>query len=125
MNIDQSQEPVKGQPKPTGFQIHPENINLEGGPPKTHWWSELLKERAEAEDKMKKLKHKELMADALIEKAKTGDVAAIREFGDRVQGKAPQGVGTINNDGTFNPQPLTGFVIKFVDAQGDSLPTEA
>ena len=31
-----------------------------------------------------------LVVDALVDKAKTGDVAAIREIFDRVEGKAPQ-----------------------------------
>lgn len=32
------------------------------------------------------------LADALIEKVRAGDVAAIREFGDRVDGRVPQPV---------------------------------
>lgn len=81
---------VKGQLSKKGFENNPQNINRDGGPPKTHWWSILLKEKAEAEDRMRKLKNKELMAQALIEKCKTGDIAALKEFGDRVQGKAEQ-----------------------------------
>lgn len=103
----ENEPPVKGQ----GFHTHPERINRDGGPPKTHWWSELLKERAEAEDRAKKLKNKEIMADALIEKAKQGDIAAIKEFGDRVQGKAPQSVGSIDNDGSFQEQSIS---VRFV-----------
>lgn len=32
------------------------------------------------------------VADALVEKALTGDVSAIREIGDRIDGKVPQAV---------------------------------
>ena len=32
------------------------------------------------------------VADALVEKALTGDVNAIREIGDRIDGKVPQGI---------------------------------
>jgi len=110
-----STENVKEQAAPIGFQIHPENINRDGAPPRTHWWSELLKERADAEDRMKKMKNKEIIADALIEKAKQGDIAAIKEFGDRVQGKSPQSIGTIGDDGEFKEQNLT---VSFVKSDG-------
>lgn len=106
---DTSSEPVKGQ-----WRGDKANINREGGPAKTHWWSELLKERAEleaevrrADGKMEKLKNKEIMADALIEKAKQGDTAAIKEFADRIQGKAPQSIGTLDEDGAFQEQTIT------------------
>lgn len=113
---------VKGQcgksRSKAGFEVNPQNINREGGPPRTHWWSELLIERAQAEDKMKKMKNKEVMADALIEKAKTGDIAAIKEFGDRVQGKAPQAIGSIGNDGEFEEQNIN---IRFVESKEKSV----
>lgn len=32
------------------------------------------------------------VADALVEKAMSGDVPAIREIGDRLDGKVPQGI---------------------------------
>ena len=108
---------VKGQA--TGFSFHPENINRAGGPPKTHWWSQLLIDRANEEDKLKKLKNKEVMADALIEKAKTGDIQAIKEFGDRVQGKAPQGLGMIDDDGAFQEQNIT---VVFKEAKSQNEP---
>lgn len=86
------------------------NINRVGGPPKTHWWSELLKERAEAEDREKKLKNKEIMADALIEKAKAGDINAIKEFGDRVEGKPKQAIVGGEED---DPPVNTSITIRF------------
>lgn len=35
---------------------------------------------------------KEIVAEALLAKAVTGDVAAIKEFGDRIDGKPSQGI---------------------------------
>lgn len=109
---------VKGQLKGQGFASHPENINRAGGPPKTHWWTELLIAEANKDsliaevqkdnEKQKKLKKKEMIAKALVEKAESGDMAAIREFGDRVQGKSPQGIGVIDDDGAFKEQG--GFI---------------
>lgn len=84
---------VKEQSKRNGFASHPENINKAGAPPKTHWWTTLLIEEAErASEKMEGLKKKEVMARALVAKAEEGDLPSIKEFGDRVQGKAPQGL---------------------------------
>lgn len=124
--MEQEKPDVKGQANAGQFQNHPENINRAGGPPKTHWWSELLRERAEletevkqADGRMAKLKNKEIMADALVEKAKAGDIAAIKEFGDRVQGKAPQSIGSIDDDGEFKEQNL---LITFVKADATSNP---
>ena len=42
------------------------------------------------------------LAEALIAKAKTGDVAALREVGDRMDGRVPQAV--VGDDGS---EPIT------------------
>ena len=105
---------VKRQLGGKGFENNPQNINRAGGPPKTHWWTQLLMQEADKEsmiqavakdgEKMKALKRKEVMAKALVDKAEAGDLQALKEFGDRVQGKAPQGVGTLDDDGSFKEQ---------------------
>ena len=80
-------KPVKGQ-----WRGSKSNINRDGGPPKTHWWSVLLEEKAKAQHQVKKMEKREVMAEALIDKAMSGDIAAIKEFADRVQGKAKESV---------------------------------
>lgn len=60
------------------------------------------------------------VADALVEKALTGDVPAIRELGDRIEGKVPQAV-----DGEFRHEAgdsLTSLLGK-IAAQGSRLVT--
>lgn len=47
-------------------------------------------EVAEAADDPKKLRR---IARALLDKAETGDTAAIKEVADRLDGKVPQGIG--------------------------------
>ncbi len=80
---------VKGQPSATGFQIHPELINKAGGPDKLHWWSQLYVDALELESaKRAGYKRKESVVLANIEKAESGDMAAIKEIGDRVAGRA-------------------------------------
>jgi hypothetical protein len=49
-------------------------------------------------------------AQALFLKAKDGDVAAIREIGDRLEGKAVQRVEGSGDDGSF----ITKMVVEFV-----------
>jgi len=51
-------------------------------------WGETL-HRAVVQDNAKRLR---AAADALIEKAIEGDVPAIRELGDRIDGKVPQAI---------------------------------
>lgn len=64
------------------------------GRPKSALLSDALRRRlAEVDDKdVEGRTHAEVIADQLIAKAKEGDVAAIREIADRVEGKARQHV---------------------------------
>lgn len=97
---------VKGQQmSKNGFGGHPENINRVGGPPKTHWWTELYKKELELEsEKIKGLKKKEVIVKRTVEKAEEAEQWAVKEVGDRVAGKTPQGIGTIDDEGSFKPQ---------------------
>jgi hypothetical protein len=65
---------------------------MAGRPPKEKSFANMLniaiKEAIEGTDKTKL----RAVADALVDKAMTGDVAAIKEVADRLDGKVPQGV---------------------------------
>lgn len=54
------------------------------------------------------------IADKLIEKAAEGDISAIRELGDRLDGKSVQGVELTGAEGGAVEQLLT---VKFVDSK--------
>ena len=65
---------------------------MAGRPPKEKSFANMLniaiKEAIEGTDKTKL----RAVADALVDKAMTGDVQAIKEVADRIDGKVPQGV---------------------------------
>lgn len=65
---------------------------MAGRPPKERSFANMLniaiKEAIEGTDKTKL----RAVADALVDKAMSGDVQAIKEVADRIDGKVPQGV---------------------------------
>lgn len=76
----------------TGFQLHPENINRNGRPPREWTWSGLIEQYAEKEQQTKRgtLKWRELVIKRLFVEAGNGNMQAIREIMDRMDGKAEQ-----------------------------------
>jgi len=103
-------EDVKEQP---GWNGSKENINRVGAPPKTHWWTTLYMAELEKDSiKNKGLKKKESIVKATVEQAEEGSIQHIKEVGDRVQGKAPQAVGYLDDDGEFKEQSITIELIK-------------
>ncbi|MCZ7856015.1 DUF5681 domain-containing protein [Agrobacterium salinitolerans] len=74
---------------------------MAGRPPKEKSFANMLniaiKEAIEGSDKTKL----RAVADALVDKAMAGDVQAIKEVADRLDGKVPQGV--IGGDEGDNP----------------------
>lgn len=74
---------------------------MAGRPPKEKSFANMLniaiKEAIEGTDKTKL----RAVADALVDKAMAGDVQAIKEVADRLDGKVPQGV--IGGDEDDNP----------------------
>lgn len=62
------------------------------GRPKSKDWSEALRKavRAVPDDDPLKRQRLELLAEALMAKALSGDVMALKEIGDRIEGKVPQ-----------------------------------
>ena len=104
-------KPVKGQRRTgkTGFEINPQNINREGGPPKELTYRELIKQVGEQQSRYNKLKTRKLVAiEQQWEKAEKGELASFNSLIDRTEGKPPQGIGTYGDDGEFKEQ--TGFI---------------
>lgn len=86
--------PGKGKPFPKGVSGNP------NGRPKAEWsWSGLLKEAAEQELKGKA--KKEWIAESLFNQAIKGNVQAIKEFGDRIDGKPTQPVSGTGEGGAI------------------------
>lgn len=62
-------------------------------------WSEALAKAVETEDPILRRRKLDAIADRLLEKALEGDIAAIKEMGDRLDGKAPQAMTLANEEG--------------------------
>ncbi len=61
------------------------------GRPKKEWtWAGVLKDIAERKDNLSKKEYKMLAGEALFKEVLKGNVPAIKEFGDRIDGKALQ-----------------------------------
>jgi hypothetical protein len=63
--------------------------NANSGRRERHFLTALLMELKSAGSDMPRLRN---IARALIDKAEEGDMAAIKEFADRIDGKVPQGL---------------------------------
>jgi hypothetical protein len=76
---------------------------MAGRPPKEKSFANMLniaiKEAIEGSDKTKL----RAVADALVEKAMSGDVQAIKEVADRIDGKVPQAVAGVDDDENLGP----------------------
>jgi len=98
-----------------GFNVNPQNINREGRPMEPWTWRGLLMEAAEEVAEGSKEPRKKILARKLVEKAADGDVTALKEFGDRIDGKANQAVELSGKDGGPVEQSIT---ITFVKPDG-------
>lgn len=65
--------------------------NPKGAPKKPWRWAEVIRTVAERMDKSGK-EYKVAIAEALLKEALKGNVAAIKELGDRLDGKAKQAI---------------------------------
>jgi hypothetical protein len=72
-------------------------------------WSDAIARALKIEDPRKKRLRLDLLAEALIDKALTGDVGALKEIGDRIEGKPIQ---PITGEGGG---PLIVELVKFAD----------
>lgn len=63
-----------------------------GGRPKSKEWTEAIRRAVHTipEDDPHRRKRLELLAEALVLKAQSGDVSALQEVGNRLEGKVPQ-----------------------------------
>lgn len=69
------------------------------GPKSDKIWADAIRravsrchEEKDAKGKVQKLRYLNLLADNLVKSGLKGDVAALKEIGDRLDGKATQGV---------------------------------
>lgn len=69
-----------------GFQDHPELINKSGRPPKGSAWSEVLEEIGETVDPKSNKTYKELVGLRIWQLCMSGNVSAIRELFNRMEG---------------------------------------
>lgn len=71
-----------------GFGVNPQNINREGANDSELRWRNIFMQKAE-ERKGEKTR-RELIADAIFDKAEKGDVPAFKEIRDTTDGKPQQ-----------------------------------
>jgi hypothetical protein len=71
--------------------------NPKGAPKKPWRWAEVIRTVAERMDKSGK-EYKVAIAEALLKEALKGNVAAIKEIGDRIDGKAKQAIEMTGTD---------------------------
>ncbi len=69
------------------------------GSNKNRMWSDALRKELAGEKNAKELRK---LAKVLIEEAKTGSIPAIRELGDRLEGKPAQTIQGPGEDGSFH-----------------------
>lgn len=97
------------------FTQNDPNINRNGRPPKGTAWSEILRAAAQEIDQETGKMFIELAAEALVKKAISGDVTAMKEIGDRIDGKV---VATQKPGSDTLPIPILSG-ISFVDFSSD------
>lgn len=78
------------------------------GRPKADWtWSGLLRDLADELHEETGQTKKQIIAKALFKEAHKGNIIAIKEFGDRIDGKAPQFIDHTTK-GDKLPTPIYG-----------------
>lgn len=88
--------------------------NPNGRPPKEWTWSGVLKAALEEAAPGDTRQYKELVAESLRLKALEGDVQAIKEFGNRIDGMPKQ-----STDLTTNGKDLQPILVKFIKDETD------
>lgn len=91
--VEEEEQRANNAKKLTGFQLHPENINRSGAPKRDWTWAGLLETIAEEEKITKsgsKMKWKEIVAKRLYHEAMNGNIHAIKEVMNRMDGLPDQ-----------------------------------
>lgn len=70
----------------TGFALNPQNINRNGRPPKGESITDLVQELLRSKPKGQEKTYRELFAMRVMKLALEGDMTAIREIWDRMEG---------------------------------------
>lgn len=109
----------KNIPK-TGFHTNPERINKKGAPEKEWTWRSLLAQAAEEVAEGSKEPKKKLMARKLVDLCVNGDVAALKEFGNRRDGMPKQQLEHTGEDGGPIEQNITVTLVRPDDEHPDS-----
>lgn len=100
---------TKKQPHPSakgGFQDNPQNINKKGRPPRGWSWAEILEEVAEQVEPKSGKKFKELVSKRIWVKAVNGDMSAMKEIMNRMDG-FPKSSTDVTSDG----EKIEGIVV--------------
>jgi hypothetical protein len=69
------------------------------GPKSDKLWREAIMLAVHEEDEATGKKKLRALAEELVKKAETGDVTALKEIGDRLDGKPPQQIQHADNEG--------------------------
>lgn len=106
INSDPAAKKPRGRPFPKGVSGNP------AGPPRKEWtWRSLIVEAMEEEQETG-IPAKKLLARSLVKKGLAEDVSALKEIGDRIDGKATQAVELTGRGGGPVENNLT---VRFVD----------
>ncbi len=96
-----------------------------GGKPKTLLWREAIERAVTRRSKKKNLKGLDDIADVLLDAAAMGDMAAIRELGDRLDGKPPQALEHSGNLAVSHEAALAELDNPDDDIAGEGTPPTA
>lgn len=118
MIMQEKDTTVKKQSRRGGFDVHPENINKEGRPDTGFTWKELFMRKAQ--EKKKQLERRELVANAVWNRAEEGDIPAFKEIRDTMDGKPLQKSET---DVTSKGEKIQGFAVELVHGKANDTNT--
>lgn len=116
--MDSPVKQVENRRDEKGRMLPGSTANPNGRPPKGWTWADCIREAAEEVIDGKQIKKH--AAKALVKEVLKGNVPAIKEFGDRIDGKAKDHV-----DVTSAGEKVSGFLIQVVHAQNNSDTPEA
>jgi hypothetical protein len=100
-NTEVIKQPDNNEKKLTGFQLHPENINRNGRPPKGHSITETIQAMMDEKPEIKRA-----LGQRILQMALEGDLAAIRTIWGYIDGLPAQAT-----DVTTGGERLEGLVI--------------